>query len=111
MILYGLPSRSVLLAVVSSNAKAPFAFSVYSLRLVEAAREASASGLRFKDLATDCLNEMLGEMSASATIASIGRESLDDPNVLAERIEGLFGFGGRTILNSFIAYAERKVRR
>lgn len=100
------------MAVVSSTSeKAPFAFSVYSLRLLEATREASAGGIRFKDLAVDCLNEMLGEMSACATIACIGRDALDDPNVLAERIEELFGFGGRTILNSFIAFAEKKARK
>jgi hypothetical protein len=98
------------LVVVTSSERAPLAFSSYSLRLLEASRDASARGLRFRDLAIDCLNEMLGETGACATIASVGRDSLDDPNVLARRIETLFGFGGRTILNGFIAYAEKKAR-
>ena len=96
--------------MADDSGRPPFSFTFYSLRLLEATRQAAERGLKFDDLVRECLEEMLGEMGACSTIACIGLDSLTDPNIFASRIDKLFGFGGRTILNSFISYAEGKVK-
>lgn len=55
------------------------------------------------------LRKMLGESAAYATLYHLGEEALKDPFTLAGRMERLFGFGAKIVLNRILD--EIKVRR
>jgi len=85
--------------------------SALSARFVKAIGLPKGPGHGFDQLVTDGLASILGETCAYATVASLGRRSLEDPGLFAEKLAATFGFQANFIIDSLIAYSERETRR
>lgn len=72
-------------------------FSSEVTRIIRARQEAGAE-TSLASVAERALTAMLDSNSASAVIAIVGRDSLEDPQTFAEKMTVIFGFGSRMIL-------------
>jgi hypothetical protein len=91
-----------------ARTQAPKLSGVHFERFAKAAKLAMERGISFKDLVTEGLVSSQGETCGYATLACLGRKSLDDPEAFAMRVASIFSLEGITILDSLTAYCEAR---
>lgn len=79
-------------------------------RFVEAAKLATGTGITFSELVTEGLVSSQGETCGYATLACLGRKSLDDPAAFAQRVASIFRLEGMTVLTTLTAFCEAKAK-